>query len=89
MTKKKWKPNPREILEAKVRDYLEKHRPSLWDERVRARLSKKFGVPPHEFRFIGTYSRYCTHEFSEGPCQECPHSAFSPDGRPPRKQPIV
>lgn len=78
----KWVPNEREILECKVRAYLEEKRPSLWNKRTLAALSKRFGIDPIEFGYIGTYSKHCSHPFSKGPCPECPHSAFSPEAKP-------
>ena len=75
----KWVPTEREILECAVRAYLEKNRPSLWNKRTLAALSKRFGIPPEEFSLIGTYSKHCSHQFSKGPCPDCPHSIYSPE----------
>lgn len=75
----KWVPTEREILECAVRAYLEKNRPSLWNKSTLAALSKRFGIPPEEFSLIGTYSKHCSHQFSKGPCPDCPHSIYSPE----------
>ena len=75
----KWVPTEREILECAVRAYLEKHRPSLWNKSTLAALSKRFGIDPREFSLIGTYSKHCSHQFSKGPCPDCPHSVYSPE----------
>ncbi len=37
-----------------------------------AYLSKVFGLSPVEISYFFTYSRNCTHEWSEGACPSCP-----------------
>jgi len=35
-------------------------------------LSQMFGLTPHEVSLFLTYSRYCTHRWSDGACVRCP-----------------
>lgn len=79
------KPNitERQILGAKVRAAEEawtlKHQKPcgggflvpLREERDRY-LSRKFGMPPHRISYFLTWSRTCTHPWSEGACEDCP-----------------
>jgi hypothetical protein len=76
-------PTDRQILGAKVRAareaYEKKHgKPSGGGLLIPSRavvydhLSKKFGIPPYELSFFFTYSRACTHKWSEGACDQCP-----------------
>ena len=78
-------PTERQILGAKVRaeaeKYKAKHRkkvPGGWefpvgyDERRNAHLARKFDLPVHEIPYFMTWSRSCTHPWSEGACHLCP-----------------
>jgi hypothetical protein len=37
-----------------------------------AHLSRVFGLTPHEVSGHLTYSRQCTHPWSDGACEQCP-----------------
>lgn len=78
-------PTEQQILGAKIRAEAEafdlKHRkpwmrgggwivPSTQERNEH--LSRVFGLHPREFSRYMTYSRYCTHKWSEGACDDCP-----------------
>lgn len=78
-------PTPRQILGALVRAeeerWTKKHRKPYqkgggWLVPPRAErdahLGKMFGLSPHEISQFFTYSRYCTHAWSDGACAQCP-----------------
>ena len=77
------KPSERQVLAAKIRaceeEYERKHRkPSGGGYEVPSNkdrykyLSKKFGMSPVDVSYYFTYSRTCSHKWSEGACFECP-----------------
>jgi hypothetical protein len=73
---KSWTPSPKAIFEAKVRAYFDEGKGkgrSIWG-RSGERLAAKFGITPNELSMILTFSRYCKHPFSDGPCPKCPVS---------------
>lgn len=77
------KPSEKQILGAKIRAeeeafYLANRKPYKggWDippatEKL-AHLSRIFEMPPHEISYFLTWSRSCTHKWSDGACIECP-----------------
>ena len=78
-------PTERQVFGAKVRDeaekYEAKHRrrvsggwelPAGFFERRDAHLARKFGLDLYEARRFLTWSRNCTHPWSEGACYLCP-----------------
>lgn len=80
------KPTELQILGAKVRAEAEKYevknrkkvRGGGWElsagywEKRNAHLARKFNLDPHEARRFLTWSRPCTHSWSEGACHLCP-----------------
>jgi len=76
-------PSEKQILGCKIRAaeeaFYKKHRKPYeggWivpdNEKKYKHLSKLFGMPPHEISYFLTYSRSCTHSWSEGACADCP-----------------
>lgn len=80
------KPTERQILGAKVRAEAEKYEaknrkkvrgggwelPAGYREKRNEHLARKFNLDPHEARRFLTWSRSCTHSWSEGACHLCP-----------------
>ena len=73
----------RQILGAKIRAaaeaFIKKHqKPYMGGYEIPTNkekyehLSKLFGLSPLEISYFMTYSRVCTHEWSEGACPSCP-----------------
>ena len=76
-------PTPRQILGAKIRAAAEaweiKHRRKeaggwiLPEREKRDRyLARKFSLPVSEIPYFMTWSRTCTHPWSDGACPLCP-----------------
>ena len=75
---------PRQVLGARIRAERERYVKRLrkpypeggWivpsQEKVHKHLSNKFGLDVEEVRSYLTYSRSCSHPWSEGACEQCP-----------------
>lgn len=44
----------------------------LSQEKLYAKVAKKFGLPYNEVSRYFTWSRSCTHPWSAGACEDCP-----------------
>jgi hypothetical protein len=79
------KPTERQILGAKVRAEAEKYEaknrkkvregwelPAGYWKKRDAHLAQKFNLDPREASRFLTWSRSCTHSWSEGACHLCP-----------------
>ena len=77
-------PTERQVLGAKIRaaaeEWEEKHRQKFhaggWIlppmEVRNGHLASRFGMTPREISRFMTWSRNCTHPWSEGACPRCP-----------------
>ena len=45
-------------------------------EDIYKHLSTKFGLPVENISYFFTYTRHCTHKWSEGACHKCPVPAI-------------